>query len=122
MGRFLGRGSGPWFAGHYHRKRNISLKHRLAWTAIAVLALAIPIGAQSDWSACQQPPWSQLWAISVNAGDDAWSVPFGSIPELEAKGVHYSGSLHYGDRSLPAAACSSLRHRRINISALRIRL
>jgi hypothetical protein len=27
-----------------------------------------------------------LWAISVNAGDVAWSVPFGTIPELEAKG------------------------------------
>jgi hypothetical protein len=122
MGRFLDAVLDPGLRGHHHSKRNISLKHRLAWAGIAVLFLAIPIAAQSDWSACQQPPWSQLWAISVNAGDVAWSVSFGTIPELAAKGVHNGGSLNYGgDRSLPAAAWSSLRHRTINISALRIR-
>jgi hypothetical protein len=95
-GRFLDAVLDPGLRGHYHSKRNISLKHRLAWAGIAVLFLAIPTAAQSDWSACQQPPWSQLWAISVNAGEVAWSVPFGTIPELEANGVHNSGSLNYG--------------------------
>lgn len=45
---------------------------------------------------CQQPPWGQLWAVNVNTGDVAWKVPFGTIPELDAKGVHNTGSLNYG--------------------------
>jgi glucose dehydrogenase len=45
---------------------------------------------------CQQPPWGQLWAINVNTGDVAWKVPFGTVPELDAKGVHDTGSLNYG--------------------------
>ena len=45
---------------------------------------------------CQQPPWGQLWAINVNTGEVAWKVPFGTIPELDAKGVHNTGSLNYG--------------------------
>jgi glucose dehydrogenase len=45
---------------------------------------------------CQHPPWGQLWAINVNTGDVAWKVPFGTIPELDAKGVHNTGSLNYG--------------------------
>jgi glucose dehydrogenase len=45
---------------------------------------------------CQQPPWGQLWAINVNTGDVAWKQPFGTIPELDTKGVHNTGSLSYG--------------------------
>ena len=45
---------------------------------------------------CQQPPWGQLWAINVNTGDVAWKVPFGVDPELEAKGVHGTGTLNFG--------------------------
>ena len=45
---------------------------------------------------CQQPPWGQLWAINVNTGDVAWKEPFGTVPELDAKGVHNTGSLNYG--------------------------
>ncbi len=45
---------------------------------------------------CQQPPWGELWAINVNTGDVAWKIPFGTVPELDAKGVHNTGSLNYG--------------------------
>jgi glucose dehydrogenase len=45
---------------------------------------------------CQQPPWGQMWAINVNTGDVAWKVPFGTIPELDAKGIHNTGSMNYG--------------------------
>jgi glucose dehydrogenase len=45
---------------------------------------------------CQQPPWGQLWAIDVNTGDVAWKIPFGIIPELEARGVHGTGAPNYG--------------------------
>jgi glucose dehydrogenase len=51
---------------------------------------------QEKFWPCQQPPWGQLWAINVNTGDVAWKVPFGTIPELDAKGVHNTGSLSYG--------------------------
>ena len=45
---------------------------------------------------CQQPPWGELWAINVNTGDVAWKVPFGVDEELEAKGVHGTGTLNFG--------------------------
>jgi glucose dehydrogenase len=45
---------------------------------------------------CQQPPWGELWAINVNTGDVAWKIPFGVDAELEAKGVHGTGTLNFG--------------------------
>lgn len=45
---------------------------------------------------CQQPPWGQLWAINVNTGDVAWKVPFGIVEELEARGIHGTGTLNVG--------------------------
>ena len=45
---------------------------------------------------CQQPPWGQLLAINVNNGDVAWTVPFGVDEELDAKGVHGTGTLNFG--------------------------
>jgi quinoprotein glucose dehydrogenase len=45
---------------------------------------------------CQQPPWGQLLAINVNTGDVAWKEPFGTVPELDAKGIHNTGALSYG--------------------------
>jgi glucose dehydrogenase len=45
---------------------------------------------------CQQPPWGELWAINVNTGDVAWKEPFGVIDELDAKGVHGTGTLNFG--------------------------
>lgn len=45
---------------------------------------------------CQQPPWGQLWAINVNTGEVAWKIPFGVDEELEAKGVHGTGTLNFG--------------------------
>jgi quinoprotein glucose dehydrogenase len=45
---------------------------------------------------CQQPPWGQLWAINVNTGEVAWKVPFGVIEELDARGVHGTGTLNFG--------------------------
>lgn len=45
---------------------------------------------------CQRPPWGQLWAINVNTGEVAWKIPFGIIPELEAKGIHNTGAPNFG--------------------------
>lgn len=45
---------------------------------------------------CQNPPWGELWAINANTGDVAWKVPFGVIEELDAKGIHNTGTLNFG--------------------------
>jgi glucose dehydrogenase len=45
---------------------------------------------------CQKPPWGELYAINVNTGDIAWKIPFGIDEELEAKGIHGTGTLNFG--------------------------
>lgn len=45
---------------------------------------------------CQEPPWGELWAINANTGDVAWKIPFGVEEELDAKGVHNTGTLNFG--------------------------
>lgn len=42
------------------------------------------------------PPWGTLSAIDVSTGDYAWKIPFGVYPELEAQGLHNTGSENYG--------------------------
>jgi quinoprotein glucose dehydrogenase len=43
-----------------------------------------------------QPPWGTLTAINLNTGEQAWQIPFGSYPELAAKGISNTGSENYG--------------------------
>jgi quinoprotein glucose dehydrogenase len=43
-----------------------------------------------------QPPWGTLTAINLNTGEQAWQIPFGSYPELAAKGITNTGSENYG--------------------------
>jgi glucose dehydrogenase len=45
---------------------------------------------------CQQPPWAELMAVNANTGDIVWRVPLGTSDELEAKGVHNTGSFGQG--------------------------
>jgi quinoprotein glucose dehydrogenase len=45
---------------------------------------------------CQQPPWGELAAINTNTGDVAWKVPLGIFDDLEAKGVHNTGTPNAG--------------------------
>ena len=42
------------------------------------------------------PPWGTLNAIDLNTGKYLWRIPFGTYPELEAKGIHDTGSDNYG--------------------------
>ena len=51
---------------------------------------------------CQAPPWGEMVAINVNTGDYAWRVPFGVVPELDAKGVHNTGTLNMGGSATTA--------------------
>jgi glucose dehydrogenase len=51
--------------------------------------------SKKEWP-CQQPPWGRLTAVNANTGDVAWQIPFGVVDELEAKGVHNTGSLNAG--------------------------
>ena len=43
-----------------------------------------------------KPPWGTLNAIDLNTGKYLWKIPFGEYPELEAKGIHNTGSDNYG--------------------------
>jgi glucose dehydrogenase len=45
---------------------------------------------------CQQPPWGTLTAVNLSSGEIAWSVPLGIVEELEAKGVHNTGTQNLG--------------------------
>src|SRR4030095_3349914 len=45
---------------------------------------------------CQQPPWGTLSAVNLNTGEIVWQVPLGVVDELEAKGVHSTGSQNLG--------------------------
>ncbi len=42
------------------------------------------------------PPWGTLNAIDLNTGKYLWRIPFGTYPELEAKGIRNTGSDNYG--------------------------
>jgi quinoprotein glucose dehydrogenase len=43
-----------------------------------------------------KPPWGQLTAINLNAGEFAWQVPLGEHPELTARGVPQTGTETFG--------------------------
>ena len=45
---------------------------------------------------CTNPPFGELVAVNGSTGDIAWRVPLGRIAELEAKGIHNTGSMNLG--------------------------
>jgi quinoprotein glucose dehydrogenase len=45
---------------------------------------------------CQPPPWAELMAVNANTGDLTWRVPLGTSDEMEAKGIHNTGSFGQG--------------------------
>jgi membrane-bound PQQ-dependent dehydrogenase (glucose/quinate/shikimate family) len=45
---------------------------------------------------CQQPPWGTLSAVDLNSGEVIWKVPLGIVEELEARGVHNTGTQNLG--------------------------
>ncbi|HEY8187096.1 MAG TPA: pyrroloquinoline quinone-dependent dehydrogenase [Pyrinomonadaceae bacterium] len=45
---------------------------------------------------CQQPPWGTLNAVDLNSGEIVWRVPLGIVDELEAKGIHNTGTQNLG--------------------------
>jgi len=70
------------------------------WNEVGYTRFADPKG----WP-CQQPPWGEFAAINVNTGEVAWKVPLGIMDELEAKGVHNTGTPNVGG---PLATASGL--------------
>jgi quinoprotein glucose dehydrogenase len=45
---------------------------------------------------CQQPPWGELNAIDLEAGEIAWKVPLGIVDDLEARGIPKTGIYSLG--------------------------
>ena len=45
---------------------------------------------------CQQPPWGTLTAVNLKTGDIVWRIPLGVVDELEAKGIHNTGTQNLG--------------------------
>lgn len=45
---------------------------------------------------CQKPPFGELVAVNLATGDIAWRSVLGTIPALEALGVHNTGALNLG--------------------------
>jgi quinoprotein glucose dehydrogenase len=45
---------------------------------------------------CQPGPWAHLTAVNASTGEIAWNVPLGTNDEMEAKGVHNTGSVGPG--------------------------
>ena len=45
---------------------------------------------------CQRPPWGTLSAVDLNKGEIVWRVPLGIVEELEARGVHNTGTQNLG--------------------------
>jgi glucose dehydrogenase len=45
---------------------------------------------------CQEPPWGTFTAVDLNKGEIVWRVPLGVVDELEAKGIHNSGTQNLG--------------------------
>jgi quinoprotein glucose dehydrogenase len=42
------------------------------------------------------PPWGTVTALNLNSGKIIWSIPFGSYPELEKKGIPKTGTENFG--------------------------
>jgi len=49
-----------------------------------------------DGYPAEAPPWGTLNAISLEAGEIVWKIPFGEYPELAAQGMPNTGSQNYG--------------------------
>ena len=45
---------------------------------------------------CQKAPWAHLTAVNANTGEIAWNVVLGTSDELEAAGMHNTGSVGPG--------------------------
>lgn len=43
-----------------------------------------------------KPPWGTLNAINLNAGEIAWQVPLGEVPELIERGLPITGTESFG--------------------------
>jgi glucose dehydrogenase len=100
-------GTTNWHGGSYDPKLNYVFYNTIELADIGQMKTGQPPlayqrgGYERFWDSekywpCQQPPWGQLVALNVDTGEYAWRVPLGTIPELDAKGVHNTGSMNMG--------------------------
>lgn len=52
---------------------------------------------------CSAPPFGELVAVDVNRGSIVWRVPLGTIPDLDARGFHETGSPNIGGTIVTAS-------------------
>lgn len=50
-----------------------------------------------------RPPWGTLNAIDLNTGEYVWKVTYGTVPELQAKGIAQTGAESYGGPVITAS-------------------
>jgi glucose dehydrogenase len=102
-------GATNWHGGSYDPKLNYVFYNTIELADVGVMQPAPAgsplvyqrMGYARFWNGdkywpCQQPPWGQLVALNVDTGEYAWRVPLGTIPELDAQGVHNTGSMNMG--------------------------
>lgn len=102
-------GATNWHGGSYDPKLNYVFYNTIE---LADIGKDTPAPAGSPWPyqragygrfwdgdkywPCQLPPWGQMVALNLDTGEYAWRVPLGIIPELDAKGVHNTGTMNMG--------------------------
>ena len=55
---------------------------------------------------CNEPPWSELVAVSSTTGEVVWRTPLGEYPELAARGIRNAGTA--SNHGAPIATASGL--------------
>jgi quinoprotein glucose dehydrogenase len=69
----------------------VELKDDMPYKGMGFLRFTDPEGYPAT-----APPWGTLSAIDLNTGQYLWKIPFGTYPELAAKGMTDTGSDNYG--------------------------
>ena len=75
-------------------------------SVLVITGLSVPVFGQTDWptyghdaASTRHSPLKQIDTNNVSkmvTGEYAWRVPLGIVPELEAKGIHNTGTMNIG--------------------------
>lgn len=85
---------GQW--GHMEKRTDPATGETTYARAAAIGGAYARFWDASNHIPCQNPPFGELVAVDLKSGDIAWRTPLGTVPALEAKGVHNTGALNLG--------------------------